>query len=469
MTDEVEIESLGFDFARLRRAYRDGRGTPTAVVREVYRRIAVRGDDGTWISLLPEDQALARAAALERMSGEERARLPLWGLPFGIKDSLDLAGCETTLACPAFAYRPTRSAASVERLEVAGAIAIGKTNLDQFATGLVGVRVPGTKPCNPFDPDFVSGGSSSGSALAVAFGQVSFALATDTAGSGRVPAGFCNVVGLKPTKGRISTVGLVPACRSADCVTVMALTVEDAMEVFAAAAGADPDDPYSRVPPTNGGRPINGRFRFGVPTESFRRALADIEAERGFAAAIERLETMGGTPVEIDFAPFAEAGSLLYGPFVAERYADLGAFVAAHADALHPATREVLTAGAAIAGADVFRAQHRLAALAAAIRPVWNDIACLVVPTFPRPVRLDELEADPIGPNSMLGTYTTCGNLLDLAGIAVPAGFRADGLPHGITFLGPAFSEAGLAVLAARFQRRAGLPLGATDRRMTEI
>ncbi len=454
-------DAIGLDFTRLRSAYRSGETTPSRIVETVFDRIAARGDDGVWLSLLPKETVLAMARRLESLSPGERVQLPLWGLPFGVKDSIDLAGCPTTLACPAFAYQPERSATAVERLIAAGALPIGKTNLDQFATGLVGARVLGTKPRNPFDPAYISGGSSSGSALAVSLGQVSFAVATDTAGSGRVPAGLCSVVGVKPTRGQISMVGLVPACRSADCITLMALTVDDAMEAFAAAAGFDPADPYCRIPPVET-RTIAPAFRFGVPSAAFRRSVADAAAERGFAEALDHLAALGGTPVELDFAPFLEAGQLLYGPFVAERFADLGGFAEAHPDALHPVTREILLDGGTITGADVFMGQHRLAEIAASIRPLWDELACLVVPTYPRPVRLAALEADPIALNAMLGTYTTFGNLLDLAGIAVPAGFRPDGLPHGITLLGPAFSDRGLAGLAGRFQRKLGLPLGAT-------
>jgi allophanate hydrolase len=444
------------DFTALGTAYGSGAATPTEIIRSLYARIAARGDDGVWVCLRPIDSVLAEAARLEALSPAARASLPLWGIPFGIKDSLDYAGLPTTAGCPGFAYRPTRSAASVGRAIAAGALAVGKTSLDQFATGLVGVRVAGTAPVNPFNPAFVSGGSSSGSALAVALGQVGFALATDTAGSGRVPAGLCNVVGLKPTRGRISKAGLVPACRSFDCVTVMAHTVPDAMAVLAATEGDDDDDPYSRAVPAGVERPIGRRFRFAVPAGSFRRQWADEAAEQGFLAAIARLEGLGGTQVEFDIAPFVEAGALLYGPFVAERFADLGEFITARPDAVLPVIREIIGRGRAVSGSELYRAQHRLAALAARTRQVWEDADIMVVPTMPRPVSRAEIAQDPIGPNTMLGTYTTFGNLLDLSAVAVPAGFRPDGVPHGITILGPAFAETGFADLAARFHQGMG-------------
>jgi allophanate hydrolase/aspartyl-tRNA(Asn)/glutamyl-tRNA(Gln) amidotransferase subunit A len=412
------------DFATLRAAYGSGAASPTTIVRRIYADIARRGDDGVWVSLRPIDSVLAEAARLEALSPQAQAVLPLWGLPFGIKDSLDYKGLPTTAGCPGF---------------------------DQFATGLVGTRVPGTAPSNPYNPDFIPGGSSSGSALAVALGQVSFALATDTAGSGRVPAALCNVVGLKPTRGRVSKAGLVPACRSFDCVTIMALTVPDAMEVLTAAQGIDEDDPYSREVPADVDDPIGRRFTCAVPTARFRKQHADAAAEEAFQDALQRLELLGGKPIEIDIAPFLEAGHLLYGPFVAERYADLGEFIEKQPDAVLPVTRQIIGQGRNVPATDLYRAQHRLAALAATTKRLWSDVDVLVVPTIPRPVSRAEIAEDPIGPNSLLGTYTTFGNLLDLSGIAVPAGFRPDGVPHGITILGPAFAETRFADLAARF------------------
>lgn len=441
------------DFAALGRAYAEGTATPSAVLRALHARIQARGEDGVWLSLRRLDTVLAEAARLEAMPASARATLPLWGLPFGIKDSIDHVDLPTTAGCPGFAYRPARSAAAVRRAEAAGAIALGKTALDQFATGLVGRRVPGTAPVNPFNPDFVPGGSSSGSALALALGDASFTLATDTAGSGRVPAALCNVVGLKPTRGRISKSGLVPACRTFDCLTIMALTVPDAMAVLAATEGADDDDPYGRAAPAWSGRPIEAPFRFAVPGSEFRCRYGDDAAEAGFLAAIDRLTALGGTPVEADLTPFITAGALLYGPFVAERYADLGAFITAHPEAVLKVTADIIGAGRGVTGAEVYRAQHRLAALAVEARQLWDQADLLVVPSVPRPVTIAELERDPIGPNSLLGTYTTFGNLLDLAAIALPAGFRPDRVPHGITLIGPAFAETGFAALADRFHR----------------
>lgn len=445
------MQPAKLDFASLRSAYASGSETPSTIIRRVYDRIAARGDDGVWLALRPIDDVLAQAAKLEAMSPGDRAAKSLWGLPFGIKDSIDYAGLPTTAGCPDYAYRPDRSATSVARAEAAGALVIGKTALDQFATGLVGARVPGTAPANPYNPDFVSGGSSSGSALAVALNQVPFTLATDTAGSGRVPAGLCNVVGLKPAKGRISKLGLVPACRSFDCITVMAHVVPDAMAVLKALEGAEVADPYSRPVPPEAARTIGERFRFAVPSAAFRQKTGDAPAEIGFLTAIDRLGSLGGVPVEIDMTPFLEAGALLYGPFVAERYADLGDFIDAKPDSVLPVIRDIIGSGRSVTAAALYRAQHRLAALSIETAKLWREVDILVVPTMPRPVTRAELAADPVGPNTLLGTYTTFGNLLDLAGLAVPAGFRPDGVPHGITILGPAFAEDGFADLATRF------------------
>ncbi|HUZ67386.1 MAG TPA: allophanate hydrolase [Beijerinckiaceae bacterium] len=460
---------MNLDLVRLRRAYAHGETRPSEVVRAILSRISSRGEDGVWLSLFSSERLLERAGALERLGKPERARTPLWGVPFAVKDNIAVAGLPTTAGCPAFSYLPVKSATAVARLVAAGAIPIGKTNLDQFATGLVGTRTPGKAPLNPFDPAYVCGGSSSGSAVAVATGLASFALGTDTAGSGRVPAGFCNLVGLKPTRGRVSAAGLVPACRSLDCVSIFALTVEDALAILAVAEGLDQDDPYSRPTPLNSERPIGERFRFATPDRRTRAEFGDPASETGFLSAIESLQRLGGTPVELDFAPFAEAAALLYGSFVAERTCDLGNFVATHSDSILPVTKDIICGGASASGVDVFRAQHRLAALCAPLRQVWAEVDCLVVPTYPRPVSLAEIHADPLAPNALLGVYTNFVNPMDLAAIAVPAGFRDDGLPHGVTLIGPAFSDFGLAGLASRFHRAVGKRLGATAAALPEL
>jgi allophanate hydrolase len=448
--------------AVLHSLYQSAALLPEAVIAAVYSRLSARGDDHVWISLIPRQEAMARAAHLSATRRLSEALPPLWGLPFAIKDNIDLAGVPTTAACPAYAYFPDRSATVVERLIAAGAIPIGKTNLDQFATGLVGVRSPYGVPSNPFHSAYIPGGSSSGSAVAVATGLVSFALGTDTAGSGRIPAAFCNVVGLKPTRGLIPTVGVVPACRSLDCVSIFALTVEDAAAVSSVATGLDPLDAYSRPMDHRliAARPTLN-YRFGIPTHP--DFLGDAEAAHLFDRAVARLEAIGGRIVPIDLTPFSEAGQLLYdGPWVAERLAALEPFVRTSGESMHPITHQIIAGGAVYSAADAFRAFDRLQRLRAQTRPVWDRIDCLMVPTAPTVYRLDAVAAEPLRLNTCLGLYTNFVNLLDLAAIAVPGGFRPPGIPMGITLIAPAFQDDLLVDLALAFQRQSGLRLGAT-------
>ncbi len=454
--------ALSLDLARLAAAYAAGRTTPLAVVDDILRRIAAAGDDHVWISLRPAEDLRAEAKALAAQA--PLARGPLYGIPFAVKDNIDAAPLPTTAACPAFAYQPAQSAPVVARLVAAGAILIGKTNLDQFATGLVGVRSPYGTPRNPFDPAMAPGGSSSGSAVAVAAGLVSFALGTDTAGSGRVPAAFNNLVGLKPTRGLISTRGVVPACRSLDCVSIFALTVADARAVLAVAAGFDAADPYSRAAPPGfslAQRPP-ARFRFGVPAPAALVFHGDPASRTVFEQAIAHAVAAGGEAEEIDFAPFAEAAALLYGPWVAERSTALRVIFADHPEALHPVTREIIGAGFAESAVDLFAAQHRLAALRQVTAPLWQRLAFLLVPSVSGAFSLAEIAAEPIATNSELGRYTNFTNLLDLAAIAIPGGFSPAGFPAGVTLIGPAFHDGVLATFAERLHRDAAPTLGAT-------
>jgi allophanate hydrolase len=464
------MNKLSLDCERLRAAYRDGVTTPERVIREVLERIANAGDDHVWISRPDDAVVLEQARSLTRRVAQ-CSQLPLYGLPFGVKDSIDVAGMPTTLACPAYSYTPAKTAAVVECLIEAGAVFIGKTNLDQFATGLVGVRSGYGIPRNPFDAAMIPGGSSSGSAVAVASGLVSFAVATDTAGSGRVPAAFNNIVGYKPTRGLFSMSGLVPACRSADCITVMALTVGDAMRVAKVMQGFDTNDPYSRNPPQNftlDYGEASKTFRFGVPKPSQLQFFCDAEAERLFEAAVAQVIALGGEIVEGDYAPFNEAASLLYGPWVAERTADLGEFIAAHPNDVNPVVREIILGGEKFGAVELFRAEHRLAELRRVIGPIWDTIDFLLLPTTGTTYSIAEALADPIARNANLGYYTNFTNLLDMAGIAIPSGFRPNGLPVGITLVGPAWSDARLASFADALQRAAGLTLGATGRALPE-
>jgi allophanate hydrolase len=449
------------DLAALSAAYAAGSLSPTQVVALVLDRIAARGDDHVWIHVLPRAELMAMAARLEA-AGPAGKRL--YGLPFALKDNIDLAGHPTTAACPAFAHTPGKSAFVVERLIAAGAIPIGKTNLDQFATGLNGTRSPYGIPSSALSGDHLAGGSSSGSAVAVAAGLVSFALGTDTAGSGRVPAQFNNIVGLKPTRGLISTTGVLPACRSLDCVSIFALSADDARDVLAVAKGFDPADPYSRreMAATLPSK-VSGA-RFGVPRTGDLEFFGNSEGARLFAAMVDRIAALGGTIVEIDITPFLETAKFLYeGPWVAERYAAIRDFIETQPDALHPVTREIMLRSLRIGAVDTFEAFYRLEALRRATEPAWQKMDVLVTPTAGRHYTIAEMLADPIKLNSDLGTYTNFMNLLDLAAIAVPAGFQKDGLPFGITLAGPAGSDAALCALGDTVHRAMDLSLGALD------
>jgi len=455
------MKDLSLDLASLRALYRDG-VQPADVVAAVQSRIAARGDDGVWIHRL--DRA-ALQPYLDRLTRLDRGA-PLWGVPFAIKDNIDLAGVPTTAACPAFAYTPVSTAEVVARAIDAGAIPIGKANLDQFATGLVGVRSPFGVARNPFDARMIPGGSSSGSAVAVAAGLVSFAFGTDTAGSGRVPAAFNNVVGLKPTRGLLSTSGVVPACRSLDCVSIFALDVADAAAVLSAVAGFDAADEFSRRAPLAVVE-LPERARIGVPPAAQLDWLGNAAAAAVYAAACARLRDGGSELIETDIAPLLEAGALLYGgPWVAERYAAIRDFIDAHPDALHPVTRGVIAGGREPSAADAFAASYHLRRLRRALEPTWQGIDALLLPTAARAYTIHAVESDPLTLNAQLGRYTNFVNLLDLCGIAVPAGLQADGFPFGVTLLAPAFHESLLVPLAARLHAACDPTLGATPHRL---
>jgi allophanate hydrolase len=439
--------------------YRARQYSPVEIIERLLSARAAQPERLEWTTLLP-------AAAVRERAGELAARapdsLPLYGIPFAVKDNIDLENVPTTAGCREYSYVPRASAPVVERLLAAGAIVIGKTSLDQFATGLTGIRSPWGACRNSFDARFISGGSSSGSAVAVATGQVSFALGTDTAGSVRVPAAFNNLIGLKPTCGSLSTRGVVPACRSLDCVGVLALTAADAARVAAVACAFDPQDPYSRVAATVPvGRELTREFRFGVPDAAQLQFFGDAEYPRLFAAALDTLESLGGTRVPLDLEPFLAAGRLLYGPWLAERYGAVGKFIDERPDAVLPVTRAIILPGRLIPATDAFMGQHRLAELKRATDGVWQTVDVLVTPTAGTIYRIAAVEADPIALNANLAFYTSFTNLLDLASVAVPAGFRGDGLPFGISLTGPAWRDESLLALAGRFQPLATGTLGA--------
>jgi len=439
-------------------AHRSGAARPEDTVSESIRRIRACGDPAIFISVADEATAIAQAREAAR-----NPSLPLCGVPVAVKDNIDAAGFPTTAACPAFSYLPKQDATAVAKLKAAGAIVVGKTNLDQFATGLVGTRSPYGPVANPFDPAYISGGSSSGSAVAVSAGLVSFALGTDPAGSGRVPAGYTNTVGLKPTRGLLSAAGVFPACRTLDCVSIFALTVDDAGAVLRVCEGEDPADAYSRARPPV---PKVCSLRYGVPRADQLEFYGNAEYARLYAEGLALLDELGGERVEIDYAPLLAVANLLYeGPWVAERYAAVRDFFDARPDAFLPVIRGILEKATSYSAADAFAAQYRLEELRREIAPLWERIDCLALPTAGTIYTVAEVQADPLRLNSNLGRYTNFANLLDLSALALPNGFGADGLPAGLTLLAPAFCEERLLAIGRQFQQRRNLPLGATEHR----
>jgi allophanate hydrolase len=435
--------SFPFDLVSFREAYARGDLTPTALVEEIWRRCEAHGDPALWIHRLSLDELKAHA---RRVEARGPATQPLYGVPFAIKDNIDLAGVPTTAACREFAYTPAESAPVVQRLLDAGAIPIGKTNLDQFATGLVGTRSPYGTPRNPFNPAYIPGGSSSGSAVAVAADLCSFSLGTDTAGSGRVPAAFNNLVGLKPTRGLLSTRGVVPACRSLDCVSVFARTAADAAAVLQAAASAESQisNLKSQI------RAASSPLRVGIPRASQLNFFGNADAAKLFSNAVEHWRQLGARIVEIDFAPFVETARLLYeGPWVAERYAAIRSFIEKNPGALHPVTRKIIEGGKSLTAVAAFEGFYKLEELRKKTEPVWKEIDVLLTPTAGTIYTVAEIETDPIKLNSNLGYYTNYVNLLDLCAVAVPAGFLPNGLPWGVTLVAPAGQDHYLLRLAA--------------------
>lgn len=446
----------------LRQAYRNGDTTPRQLLLALRDKAAALNPDyHLFIHLLSAEELEPYLAALD---GRDLDSLPLYGVPFAIKDNIDLAGIPTTAACPAFAYVPERSATIVEQLLALGAIPLGKTNLDQFATGLNGSRSPYGVCPNSVLPEYPSGGSSAGSSLAVALGVASFALGTDTAGSGRVPAALNNLVGLKASKGLISTAGVLPACRTLDCVTTFTATAREASQLLALTARLDPRDEYSRSNPSwNDGSAfgVPRPFRFGVPRAQDLEFFGCEEGPQLFGDAIDRLKALGGEAVELDLSPFLEAARLLYeGPWVAERYSVAGELMEENPEAVLPVIRAVLAKAPAVSGVQTFRAQYRLQALKAVCDKALEGLDCVLTPTIGRPVTLAELDAEPVLRNSELGYYTNFMNLLDYAAVAVPSGFMANGLPWGVTLFGRAFTDQYLLGVADALQRQQnpGLP-----------
>ncbi|MBR0707889.1 allophanate hydrolase [Bradyrhizobium liaoningense] len=441
-------------------AHRAGTMTPAETIARTYQRIRDYNDPAVFISLRDEKDAIAEAEKLAARA--DAASLPLYGVPVAVKDNIDALGFATTAACPAFSYAPTHDSTAVERLRAAGAIIIGKTNLDQFATGLVGVRSPYGIPKNSIREDLIPGGSSSGSATAVGAGLVPLSLGTDTAGSGRVPAMLNNIVGLKPSLGMISTAGLVPACRTLDCISVFALTVDDAALALSVMAGPDQADPFSRDRPLGPLTQFPANLRLGVPRNGQLIFFGDKKSEAAYADALKRWTALGADLVEFDLEPFYETARLLYeGPWVAERYLVIKNLLASAPDSIHPVTREITAAGARLTAAETFSALYRLQGLRKIAERTFANIDALVLPTAPTAYTTAQVLANPIELNSRLGTYTNFVNLLDLSGLAVPASMRSDGIPFGITLLAPAGRDALLASIGRVFHADTKLTVGA--------
>jgi allophanate hydrolase len=415
----------------------------------LYDRLHAEALNPVWISLVPKDVALERAREIEN-----HPEWPLAGKTFAVKDNFDVAGMTTTAGCPAYSYRAEKTASVVHRLQEGGALLIGKTNMDQFATGLVGTRTPYGACSSVFDSRYISGGSSSGSAVAVAKKLVDFSLGTDTAGSGRVPAAFNGLIGLKPTRGLVSAHGVVPACRSLDCVSIFAGNCPEAHKVWRVARGLDPADSFSREPRAGDGAAawLYSDFRFGVPCREQLEFFGDDAAEQLYWAAIEKLHVAGGEKIEIDFSPFRRAAALLYGgAWVAERFAAIKDFFTDHAAEMDPVVRGIIGGAAKRSAVDAFEGEYRLRELCVEAQREWSEMDVLVLPTTGTIYTHEQIASDPVKLNTNLGYYTNFVNLMDLAAIAVPAGFRLNGLPFGISFIGPAFSDEGLLAVAHRY------------------
>jgi allophanate hydrolase len=440
-----------FTIDELLTGYAAGNFTPTQIMEAVRKRIKDASDNPIWITVLDDAQI---QSYLDKLPAKPNEALPLYGIPFAIKDNIDLAGIPTTAACPDFAYTPEKSAFAVQRLIDAGAIPVGKTNLDQFATGLVGTRSPHGACRNAIDPTYISGGSSSGSAVAVALNQVCFSLGTDTAGSGRVPASLNRLVGLKPTKGRVSTSGVVPACRSLDCVSIFAHNSRDASSVLEILDVFDADDCYSRIGPMPKRAHLGIKpFRCGVPKSDQLAFFGDEEGPSLFRQAIEKMKSIGAEIHEVDLQPFLDAANLLYGgPWVAERYIAVESIIEEHPEWLHPVTRGIIEGGKDIKATDTFRALYALENYKRAAEGVWSEVDMILTPTIGRPFTIEEVESDPVQKNTDLGYYTNFMNLLNLSALAVPAGSYARGFPYGVTLIAKAFEDAFLLDLGRRLE-----------------
>lgn len=457
------MNSLSFDISTLQKGYAKGSFSVSDVIEEALRRIET-SDSAIWISVESRVNLLKQAHALESRGATD---LPLYGIPFAVKDNIDVQNLPTTAACPDYKRFAAKDATIVAQLRAAGAIPIGKTNLDQFATGLVGVRSPYGIPRNAFNPEYIPGGSSSGSAVSVALGLVSFSLGTDTAGSGRVPACFNNLIGLKPSRGLFSNTGLVPACKSLDCISIFSLNASDAQAAFQVAAKFDETDPYARKRPNEldtTKRIARPNMRFGVPLPTQLKFFGNDEYQNLYLAAVKRLESLGYEGVAINIEPMLAAAKLLYeGPWVAERYWAIQELIENSPESLHPTTRAIIEKGIDHSAVNTFDALYKLQALKRQAASIWENIDFLLTPTAGTHYTIAEVEANPIELNSNLGYYTNFMNLLDLSSVATPTGFTKKGMPFGITLIGQAFEDEKLLSVAHELQVASDLSLGTSE------
>jgi len=452
------LTNLPFTLSALRSAYAAG-ASPSDVIDEIFLRLDKVNDPGIFIHLRDRESLKAEAAAL----GAYDPAMPLWGIPYAAKDNIDVSGIETTAGCPAYAYLPQNDAFVIAHLRAAGAMMIGKTNLDQFATGLVGIRTPYGAPLNSVDPEIVPGGSSGGSGVIVGHGIVTFSLGTDTAGSGRVPAALNNIVGLKPTLGAVSASGVVPACRTLDTVSIFALTVDDAYEAFAVARGFDPSDAYSKQLEHQDLTAMSMPLCIGVPDAASIKFFGDDVQQAAFDRDIALLKTKGALIEYVDFAPLYAIANMLYeGAWVAERYTVIDDLLAMNPDAIHPVTRKIITHAESMSAADAFKGMYRLADLKREAEPMLAGLDMICVPTIPTFYSVADLEADPVTPNSNNGTYTNFVNLLDMCAIAVPTAPRSDGRPGSVTLIAEAGKDACIAAIARGFEADCSRAMGAT-------
>ncbi len=457
----MDLQNIPLNISNLLDSYKTRAFTPQQLVEALLEKNASLTENPIWITCLTIKQI---QPYLDRLSGRSVEELPLFGIPFAIKDNIDLTGVPTTAACPDYAYIPEKSAFVVERLISAGAIPLGKTNMDQFASGLVGPRSPFGVTKNCFDPRYISGGSSSGSAAAVASGLVSFSLGTDTAGSGRVPAALNNLIGVKPTLGTLSCTGVVPACRTLDCVSIFALNIDDGEKLHRLLAHYDGEDSYARRQQCRVPQKFDNEFIVAVPREDQLLFFGDHNYPDLFNLFVENLTSIGATVKTVDFSPFIECAQLLYdGPWLAERYAALSEFLATSVDSFNAVTRAIIEPANKLTAVDAFRAEYRRMALKRQVDDLMQSVDYMVTPTVGGAVTQDEVNADPIGLNTQLGYYTNFMNLLDLSALAIPAGFSHQGLPFGVTLIGKAFDDLMLCQRARQILSVTPQRQGATD------